>query len=1300
MKKYLFSLLAMGICGSAHAQNQMEDFSRVASVNSSAYSHTAIDAQGRVYTASDQGLLRSDDNGMSWVSVANGLDISNVQGLSAESNRITVLSNNTLMTADTTDLMWTTVPGPNNETMTELRQSADGSIYVMTQSGRVYSWDDENETFNDLSTMLSSSTVTDFELGPDGELMIAGDGGIDISMDNGQNFNNVMVDLGETSFRSINNITAIEYIDDNNLMLASNNGILRQLNLMDSTITEITTNLQGSITDLKYLGGNAWLAMNSSGLYLSTDAETFTQIVSGNPNTLDYTINAQGSLVTASEGNIQIRPLTNLEAPDNYRMQFNSNNVIGMGFGDNGEISAVTASEFYSSTQSPGRFDYRGSGLANVNTINEVYPTMQGTVISTDNGVYTSFSGDTLSSMHTMFDGKNVVGMRLLFNGQTFIGTEDGLYTTTNGMTYTEVDFTETLDLDTEVTAIDMDANGNLLVANNSNIYTSMDDGETFEATGGSGLDALLSGSTFTNATFNQNGEIIAITSDGRSLASANGWAEFGELNNDIGIQNVQELKMDNQGNIYIFGDSKVMISMDGGANFMDITQNIDGGNINNIAVNETTGTIYVLTDSGVRMSADGGASFTDASLDINTGNVMSALNTETGVMLAATEKGVIRSDNNGQFFGPPEMLAGGETITRLVQTENGNILAATESGLMVSTDDGMSFSQGALTDDISRFEVMTNGSVLARTDNGIMYSTDNGETWTSLSLEEGFAQDINMNSQNLIVSANSEGNLYTGPDAESMEEFMIRGEAGPITLDEVAKLEGDMIIGLSSDNRLVYSDDNGTTFMEYSLMNDIGNISEIKLGRNGNAMMLGQNGIMEFNGSTMAETVLSGTLNSNNLQDIELGAKGQVVATTASSLMMSESSSMAMNDVNPDLTMVDFGDIEFNLGGEGDLVVSTEGGLMLSDDYGEMISSIEAEGLMANDAAYTGNDAIISISNGMILKTDAAGDTEMIDLGVEIMDDAQLDSRPNGYLYLLNDGQLWTSIDKGNSWVAVDLMGETLTNLEVLNNGTVFGTTSNGVTYMWDDSMEMHVMNTAGMNLDWESIDYAMDAEENIYISSETTGIWRSEDGGQTFTDFNIGITSTMVNNITSSEQGFVYAVTSDGIYYLDINEDEFVMSDVEFEGDWSAVADIEAMANEGNRPGAINLRPEAGDYFETVVISSPMGVYASDVALTVEEDGTGDSVEEIGAVEIAAYPSPAPRIQGIELTMERAEEATLTMTNSTGNTVYALSGVQLATGYNNIPLADMPDLAQGSYYINVMTSTGMTTIPVVIVK
>jgi hypothetical protein len=242
-----------------------------------------------------------------------------------------------------------------------------------------------------------------------------------------------------------------------------------------------------------------------------------------------------------------------------------------------------------------------------------------------------------------------------------------------------------------------------------------------------------------------------------------------------------------------------------------------------------------------------------------------------------------------------------------------------------------------------------------------------------------------------------------------------------------------------------------------------------------------------------------------------------------------------------------------------------------------------------------------------------------------------------------------------------------------------------------------METVDASTLNLDMATLDFARDSEGMIYLSSTTTGVLRSEGMGQQFVDFNTGLNSMSVTSMTSSETGFVYVVSSDGIYFLDVNEDEFVKADGSFEGNYSTIVDIEAINNEENTPGLIGLTPM--DYYETLAIASPNGLYYSDVTMNVEEEVV-ESVRELDAESVSVFPNPAATISGVQIVMNRNEDARVSMMDAAGNIVFDKGNVQLVSGFNSINFDGVPVLSDGNYYVNIAGQSGTTTVPVVIMK
>jgi photosystem II stability/assembly factor-like uncharacterized protein len=213
---------------------------------------------------------------------------------------------------------------------------------------------------------------------------------------------------------------------------------------------------------------------------------------------------------------------------------------------------------------------------------------------------------------------------------------------------------------------------------------------------------------------------------------------------------------------------------------FWQQTNGPDGGTVNLIAVNKTNGYIFaVVAGAGMMRSTDNGASWVLKNAGLGNAIVQTITINAKGDLFAGTNgQGVFRSTDHGESW--VQVNTSIATTHRNIRTlavnlSTGDLFAGTtSSGLYRSSDNGNTWTPlpigltGAVT--IQALAIKSSSKVVfAGTDkSGILRSTNNGDTWTRID-----TSSIYKNVRALVVTAG--GAVFAGADSASAKLAILR---------------------------------------------------------------------------------------------------------------------------------------------------------------------------------------------------------------------------------------------------------------------------------------------------------------------------------------------------------------------------------------------------------------------------------------------------------------------------------------------------------------------------------------------
>ncbi len=212
---------------------------------------------------------------------------------------------------------------------------------------------------------------------------------------------------------------------------------------------------------------------------------------------------------------------------------------------------------------------------------------------------------------------------------------------------------------------------------------------------------------------------------------------------------------------VYTGTDEGLFRTTNHGVSWENLTSNIFGGAVYDVAINNTTGDIFTATNFGVYRSTDRGENWVSAGLAIY-GITKICITPQHTIFANTSNSGMYRSTDNGVTWSFSGLSNSG--IISLSVDFNGTIFAGGFANVYRSTDNGTTWVGRACgTDQV--FCLITRGyHVFAGTSNGVYHSLNNGLSWSLMSTT-GLKSTIILslmfdNSSNLIVGT-YQGGVY-----------------------------------------------------------------------------------------------------------------------------------------------------------------------------------------------------------------------------------------------------------------------------------------------------------------------------------------------------------------------------------------------------------------------------------------------------------------------------------------------------------------------------------------------------------
>jgi photosystem II stability/assembly factor-like uncharacterized protein len=749
---------------------------------------------GAVFAATNHGVRRSTDGGVTWTEVNNGLPKLDDKYKPAISFAIV---GSTLFTGTQDGIYKTTNNGadwtissnglPNKSgTTTPVPVGSllvnGATLFAGTTEG-VYRSTDSGATWSAAKDGLGLGRVTSFAANGSTILCSLFGGGVYRSVNNG------------TTWTSANNGLTEPYVWSllviGNTLFAGTDGA----GVFASTDNGTTWSERGLTGNLVFAlapgSGGTLLAGTYNSIYRTSDSGvTWTRISSGLSNLWVYSVVVNGnSIFTGTDDGV-------------YRSTDNGSSWVRAGLKDS--VVHTVARAGSAVLASSGGLTYRSvddgaswadiSSLFDFSEVNQVVPVGAAHLASTDSGLYRSLDNGASwapfgSGLPQTTPGLSDPIYGLAVSGNfVFTGTpSSGAYRSNDGgANWTKVS-TGLPKVGNEFSTLDiLAANPNVVFGGTDiGLFRSTDNGATWVVSNNGIGDAYvpavsLSGNAFfagtlkkgvfrstdNGATWTQNGlgnllEVFGIAGNGTSLFAATTEGAFvlteaalawTESNNGLANRFINASALD--ASTFIVGSTGgAYRSTDDGKNWSAASNGLPpAANVRTLAKGNA-GTFAGVPGYGVYLSADQGQTWVARPNGL-TNNQVNALAADGATTYVGTEGGVYRSTDGGQSWS---LINNGLTRTRVLALTAGaaGILAGTDAGLFRfnTGTNTWSAAQGGLTDlYIVSLGAAPNGTtLLVGTTSGLFMSTNQGQNWARV--------DRGMPEKTIVLSLLAAGN-------------------------------------------------------------------------------------------------------------------------------------------------------------------------------------------------------------------------------------------------------------------------------------------------------------------------------------------------------------------------------------------------------------------------------------------------------------------------------------------------------------------------------------------------------------
>jgi photosystem II stability/assembly factor-like uncharacterized protein len=431
-----------------------------------------------------------------------------------------------------------------------------------------------------------------------------------------------------------------------------------------------------------------------------------------------------------------------------------------------------------------------------------------------------------------------------------------------------------------------------------------------------------------------------------------------------------------------------------------------------------------------------------------------------------------------------------GGSVNALQTLSDGRVLAATGAGIYYSLDSGRSWTRAVsprTNDGFNAFSVATDGSIYAacNVEGGVHRSTDQGLTWTSVSGGTIVTSAAVLAEPSGKVIAGSTNGVYTSTNQGASWTFSSSGMPSTIVWHLLRDTSGFLYASTSVG---LYRSTNGGS--GWSQVKSGIDVQRCALSPSGAILCAAfGSGIYRSTDQGVTWTVSSSGIVDSSLVEIWTGPNGVVYAGSA----------------------------------PGGSYRSTDDGLTWTrNNQGLTYASVRSHAQVGDGLLLCGTGG-----DGVFRSTDAGLSWVRSDSGMLATTGKDFDFDQSGAIYYATTGGVFRSTDGGTTWAERDqgLTFRSTQTVHVLSNGSLLAGQTPGIHRSTDEGMSWSLIANSPRSV----CRFVETSTGVILAASWGFGVFRSTDGGSTWTASNSGLTNLQSICLARSQSGILYLGTAD---------------------------------------------------------------------------------------------------------------------------------------------------------------------------
>jgi photosystem II stability/assembly factor-like uncharacterized protein len=588
--------------------------------------------------------------------------------------------------------------------------------------------------------------------------------------------------------------------------------------------------------------------------------------------------------------------------------------------------------------------------------------------------------------------------------------------------------------------------------------------------------------------------------------------------------------------------DEGVFASYDNGQTWQLVNQGLSDLSINALIVKKD-GNLLAGTEKGVFISPDGGENWRREGRRVSDLYVNALIwgPGKDSIFLGADE-GLYCTEDDGQSWTPIPLGEDVKSVQALTIGPDGSALfAGTLSGLFRSVDGGETWYPA--NDELNSKSILAlasgtdDQSLFAGTMAGVFYSSDGGESWQASSdLQDSIIWTLAVSpDKNRAFAGTLSGGWFSDDRGRSwsrIERGLTKLEVGALALDPGAEV---MFAGTSGGG-VFRSDDGGLTWIPHNHGLPNLHVKSLLMHSNTGKLLAGTLGGF-FCSEDMGQTWQLIPLGKYedppvwSLIDFEK-PRDFLFAATSYGVFRSEDGGENWRQCNKGLKISEIASIAAGPDGNslfigtdwsgrtsyrygewltGKATFGVKNGIFRSDDWGNSWHRVLDDQIEARVYDFTvvpADDRLLAGTNKGILFSDDGGDewqaVEQVESSMGSILALEVDSS-KGVLYAATDGWgVFRSRDGGKTWQAVNkgLPDLTVNSLAWDEEGVLFAGTWGGIAYRDESTGTWKTINQGLSEVGEVKLAVGRNSA-NIYAELGGKGVFRSEDGGQSWRPF-----------------------------------------------------------------------------------------------------------------------------------------------------------------------------------------------------